>query len=74
MDFSRFLLKNCFDLTFPDFQMSLQKVSKSDFQSQFSMSKFIQIFKSTYFFVIDIFLIILTFEIGILFSKMIPHF
>ena len=33
-----------FDLAFKDVHMGCQKVPKSDFQSQFSMSKFIQIF------------------------------
>ena len=33
-----------FDLTFTDVHMGRQKVPKSDFQSQFSMSKIIQIF------------------------------
>ena len=33
-----------FDLTFTDVHMGQQKVPKSDFQSQFSMSKNVQVF------------------------------
>ena len=33
-----------FDLTFADFQTGCQKLPKSDFQSQFSMSKIIHFF------------------------------
>ena len=36
--------KYFFDLTFTDVHMGRQKVPKSDFQSQFSMSKIIPIF------------------------------
>ena len=36
--------KYFFDLTFTDVHMGCQKVPKSDFQSQFSMSKNVRIF------------------------------
>ena len=36
--------KHFFDMTFTDVHMGRQKVPKSDFQSQFSTSKIIQIF------------------------------
>ena len=41
IDFSKKISKIeiFFDLTFTDIQMGCQKVPKSDFQSQFSMSK-----------------------------------
>ena len=37
-------VKKIYDLTFTDVHMGCQKVPKSDFQSQFSMSKIIRIF------------------------------
>ena len=66
LDFSKKSVKEkyFFDLTFTDAHTSCQKVPKSDFQGQFSMSKIILIililfiekyqFRST-FFAIDIF-------------------
>ena len=42
-------LKQFFDLTFADVHMGRQKVPKSDFQSQFSMSKIIRIFLIFFF-------------------------
>ena len=44
LDFSKKSQKQFFDLTFTDVHMGRQKVPKSDFQSQFSMSKIIRIF------------------------------
>ena len=46
LDFSKKISKRkiFFDLTLTDVHIGRQKVPKSDFQSQFSMSKFIQIF------------------------------
>ena len=41
--------KIIFDLTFTDVHMGRQKVPKSDFQSQFSMSKIIRIFLNFFF-------------------------
>ena len=41
--------KHFFDLTYTDVHMGLQKVPKSDFQSQFSMAKIIQIFLIFFF-------------------------
>ena len=44
LDFSKKIRKKKIDLTFTDVDMGHQKVPKSDFQSQFSMSKIIRIF------------------------------
>ena len=43
-----FSFPECFDLTYFEFLTSLQKATKSNFQSQFLMSKVIQIFKKVF--------------------------
>ena len=75
--------KYFFELTFTDVHMGRQKVSKADFQSQFSMSKIIWIFLSFFFHwrisvLKKVFLLLSSFENfnfwTTLFSKMVPNF
>ena len=51
LDFSKKSVKEkyFFDLTFTDVHIGRQKVPKSDFQSQFSISKIIRIFLIFFF-------------------------
>ena len=46
---SKIKKKNLFDLTFTDVHRGCQKMPKSDFQGQFSMSKIIRIFLNFFF-------------------------